>query len=139
MRFKKEGSRYFVRLERGEQVLDALAGFALEEGVASASFSGIGAVEEPTLGYYDLPKRAYMKKEFSGEYEVAGLLGNICELDGKPMVHAHAILADAQCRTFGGHLFAARVSLTLEVSVQSFSFKMRREPDAETGLKLISM
>ncbi|MFC1679586.1 PPC domain-containing DNA-binding protein [Elusimicrobiota bacterium] len=139
MRFKREGTRYFVRLERGEEVVESLVKFAKDENIASGSFTAIGAVDDPVLGYYDLPNKTYLKKELPGEYEVAGLTGDFTELDGEPMAHIHAVLSDAGCRTLGGHVFKATVSLTLEVAVQAYPFKMKRKPDEVTGLKLIEM
>lgn len=139
MDFRREGTRYFLRLKRGEEMVETLVRFAGEQGIDSGSFTGIGAVEDPVLGYYDLPNKTYLKKELPGEFEVAGLTGNLCELDGKPMAHVHAVLSDRECGTLGGHVFKAKVSLTLEVAVQAYPFKLKRKPDEETGLKLIEM
>jgi len=137
MEIKKDGSCYFIRLNRGEDPLESLILFAKEHKIRSGSFTGIGAVEDPTIGYYDFEKRIYLRTELKGDWEVANLTGNLTILEGEPFPHPHVVLSDPEGNVRGGHLFGGKVSLTVEIAVQSYSFEMERQFDQETGLKLI--
>ncbi|HBL16657.1 MAG: hypothetical protein A2X36_16630 [Elusimicrobia bacterium GWA2_69_24] len=139
MRFKKDDSRYFLKLERGEDVLEALLRFAGETGVVSGSLTGIGAVADPVIGYYDLARKAYLRHELRGEYEVVSLTGSLSESEGRPMPHLHVVLSGPDGAARAGHLFSARVSLTLEAAFQSYPWPLVRKPDPDTGLKLLDL
>ena len=99
-------------------------------------FWAIGALSSAELGYYDQVKHEYGKIPVEEPVELASCSGNISIRDGQPFVHAHAVLADREGKTLGGHLmkgcvFAAEVHLQ-ELSGQS----VRRVHDPITGLKL---
>lgn len=57
--------------------------------------------------------------------------------DGKPKLHAHAVVGRADGTTRGGHLIEAHVRPTLELIVTESPEYLKRERDPETGLPLI--
>jgi uncharacterized protein len=134
---------YFLRLQRGEDVLPAIIDFCKEKGIQSGSFRAIGAVEQSKIGYYDLSKKEYGSKEYAEAMEVASMTGNIAEVDGAPFVHAHAVLsgiaAGTENQCIGGHVFEAKVAVTLEVHLIAFTDAVTRELDPEIGLKLLKL
>ncbi|MBI4161426.1 MAG: DUF296 domain-containing protein, partial [Acidobacteria bacterium] len=101
--------------------------------------SGIGAVREAVLGYFDPDTRAYYKEELAESHEIAGMSGNLSLVDGEPTLHLHATLADRNHRTRAGHLFSARVSVTVEVECTRLAGTVERKWDEETGLKLLDL
>lgn len=130
-------SDFIMVLEAGDEIIESLKKFAKEENL-SGFFMGIGAVRDPVVGYYDVEKKQYVKAELEGEYEVLSLMGTISYLpDGKPFIHAHIILGDNQHRALGGHLFRAKVSVTLELIILRTQ-KMLRQKDKKFDLWLIS-
>ncbi len=132
---------YIIRLERGEEVFETLNNFCQKQGIESAIFSALGAVEKIKLGYYDLATRRYGSKEYEVAHEVASMTGNVALVDGKPFLHIHAVLSgiapgtENQC--VGGHVFTATVAVTLEVHLTEFKESLSRTLDEDIGLKLL--
>ena len=134
---------YILRLERGEDVLPAIADFCKRKGILSASFRAIGAVERIKIGYYDLPSKKYGSKDYADAHEVASMTGNIAQVDGSPFIHAHAVLSGivpgSENQPIGGHVFEAKVAVTLEVHLVAFNESITRELDNDIGLKLLKL
>lgn len=134
---------YLLRLKRGEGVLPAIADFCKRKGILSASFHAIGAVEHSKIGYYDLSTKKYGQKDYVEPYEVASMTGNVTHVGGNPFVHCHAVLSGIapamENQTVGGHVFEAKVAVTLEVHLVAFNENVTREMDDEIGLKLLHL
>ena len=126
-----------VVLEPGEKIMESLKRVVEEKDIRSGFLHGIGAGKDFTLGYYDLEKRDYVKKEFPEEYEITSLMGNVGVLDEKPILHIHITLSDNQFRAFGGHLFEGTITGTLEVFIFRDSGKIVRKMYPERNLALI--
>lgn len=133
------GRNFFIRLERGEDVFEALKDFSVKNDVKSASFTALGAVEDGELGYYSLEEKKYHSKQYADAMEVVSMTGNIALVDGMPFVHAHAVLSDTENTCAGGHLFAARVAVTLEIHLCVYDAAIERTLDNEVGLKLLDL
>lgn len=131
---------YLLRLERGEDVLLAIAAFCKQKGILSASFRAIGAVENARIGFYNLAEKKYGDITYKEAREVASMTGNIAQVDGAPFIHAHAVLTDmSKNESIGGHVFEANVAVTLEVHLVAFNESISRELDADIGLKLLNL
>lgn len=136
MKYRRDGARLFVRLDRGEDVHETLATLAEREGIGGGFFHALGAVSEVELGYYDLARRDYDRKRIAEEVEIAAANGSLGLLGGKPLVHLHAVVSDRDCRTFGGHVFSAKAAATVEIFIQVSDAPIERTPDEGTGLNL---
>ncbi len=139
MRFAKFGSNYMLKLERGEEVVETLTRFVRQNSITAGSVSGIGAVSDITLGFFDPETKDYHKETFPGGYEVANICGNIAVLDGQEMLHLHVSIADSNHRALAGHLFSATVSVTLELAIAFFPGVLERKMDEEIGLNLLDL
>jgi predicted DNA-binding protein with PD1-like motif len=113
--------------------------FAEQENLGAASFSAIGAFSEAVLGYFDWDKRDYERIPVAEQVEVLALLGDIALQNGKPKLHAHAVLGRRDGAACGGHLLEARVRPTLEVIITESPAHLRRVHDAASGLALIKL
>jgi predicted DNA-binding protein with PD1-like motif len=133
---------YMLRLERGEDVRHAIADFCKRKGILSSSFRAIGAVEQSKIGYYELSTKKYGQKDYPDAMEVASMTGNVAQVDGQPVVHCHAVLSGIapgmENETVGGHVFEAKVAVTLEVHLVAFNEQITRELDDAIGLKLLN-
>ena len=136
MKWRREGSRIFIRLELGDEVHGSLADVAAREGVSGGWFSGIGAASEVELGYYHLDRRDYERTFIASDVEVASVSGSLGLVDGKPFVHLHAVVSDREGITRGGHLFRAVTGATLEFVLLVAEHPIERTRDEETGLNL---
>lgn len=102
MEYKKFGSTFAVRINRGEEVIAQLEKLCKAENIYFAKVSAIGAADKITVGLYNVEQKKYFKKAFIGEAEITSLLGNITEKNGEPYIHLHINAADENLNTFGG-------------------------------------
>lgn len=137
---RNTGRRLMGRLEKGEDLLQALARICRDEKITLARLEAIGAVTGALVGYYDQEKREYRYTSFPGGREIVSLTGNVSLLDGEPMVHAHIALADREGRVVGGHLGEGTVVFACEYLIEELETPdgagLERSFDEATGLKL---
>ncbi|GAA0237532.1 PCC domain-containing protein [Haladaptatus pallidirubidus] len=69
MEYVDEEYKSIVRLDPGDQVLDSLEQLRETASIESAFFTGIGAVDEVTLGHYDAKRQQYHEETLEGEFE----------------------------------------------------------------------
>ena len=136
MKFRVDKSRVFMTLAKGDNINKTFESFAEVKGIGCAWLNGIGALENPEIGYYSLEDKSYYRKTFKGEYELTSLIGNITLKEGKPFSHTHITFSDTECRVFGGHLFNANITAAGEFIMQFGSDEINREMNAEIGLPL---
>ena len=128
---------YAVILATGDEVMASLKEFARREKITAAQISAIGALSDATLAYFDWDKKEYMKIPVREQVEVASLLGDIAEADGKPALHLHIVIGKRVGQAMAGHLSEAHVRPTLEVIVTESPAHLRKRHDPESGLALI--
>lgn len=139
MHFKKCGSRWILRLDKGEELVETLVRFCSEQGVGAASVSGIGAADRLVLGYFETAAKKYHSFEREGDHEITALIGNVTTLEGRVSLHLHATVSDTACRAFGGHLSSARISGTCEVVLDPLEGAIGRKFDPDVGLNLLDL
>ena len=93
MKYTKTEKGIIIVLARGENVIETLTDFCTKENITAGVFQGIGAVERVKIGYYDLGKKEYFFRDEPGIFEVASMQGNVALVEGKPFIHAHAVLS----------------------------------------------
>lgn len=138
MEYKKYDNTYMVRLDPKDEVVAAIAKLCEKENIRLGSVSGLGAVNEATLGIFDTEAEVYRSRDYSGMYEIASLVGNISRMDGKPYLHLHATLGNVttgECH--GGHLSRAVISATGEIVVTAVDGEAGRKP-GKTGLNFLT-
>jgi len=136
---ESNGQRTFVVvLDTGDEVAGCLRSFAEQQGILAAQITGIGALSEAVLLYFDWPTKAYQRIPVREQVEVVALLGDIAEAPTKcPEVHVHMVLGKRDGSTVAGHLGEAYVRPTLEVIVTESPAHLRKVKDPESGLALI--
>ena len=136
MQYKKFSDTYFVRLERGEEILASLSALAEKENIALASVSGLGAIDRFTAGVFFPQEKVYRKNDFHGNFEITSLTGTITRMDGKPYLHLHMSAGNEYGKVMGGHLNEAHVSATCEVVVRTVQGEVGRAFSTDIGLNL---
>lgn len=139
MQFAKIQNGYLVRCDIGDEIVAVLTQFASDNGISSGTVTGIGAVKDPILGYFDFPIKEYLRKEFDGNFELLNLTGNFARLDSEIILHCHATISDVNCVVFGGHLFRGEIAVTGEFYIYPGGIEVIRGPDKNTGLNLIKI
>jgi len=93
------------RVPKGADLSVYLDEFVRTKGIRSGVLGVIGVVQKARLGFLDTVTGKYVVTTLDSHREIASCLGNVSlRADGKPAIHAHIVLADAEGRTAGGHL-----------------------------------
>lgn len=129
--------RHVLVFDKGDEVVEQLLAFAKQEKVTAASFTGIGAFSDVTLGFFERERKDYKRIPLAEQVEVLTLAGDITLKDGTPQVHAHIVVGKADGTAWGGHLVEGHVWPTLELVLVESPAELRRALDEETGLPLI--
>ena len=136
MNFRIDNSQVLITMAKGDYINRTFESFSEIKGIGCAWLNGIGALENPKIGYYSIDDKSYHRKHFKGEFELTSLIGNITIKDGKPFAHTHITFSDTNYRVFGGHLFDARITAAGEFIMQFGNDKINREINHEIGLPL---
>ena len=129
---------YVLVFEKGDEFVGELRRFAQARQLQGGAFTGIGAFQRATLGFFDRAQMDYHEIPIEEQVEVLSLVGNIALNEGEPKVHAHVVVGDRNGRAYGGHVIEAHVWPTLELVVTESPRGLQRETDKETGLALIA-
>ena len=138
-RWARRGGRLVVVLPRGADVLEGILAAAAEAGVASGTFVGLGAIEDPRLAWFDRDTREYRDRVLPGVWEIAQLTGNLTRYDGEPRIHAHATVSGPDLTARAGHLVGGTVGVTCEVSLSEWDPPVERRLDPAFDLPLIDL
>lgn len=137
----QDGKRTFaVIMETGDEAMACLTEFAVREKIGGAQLTAIGALKAGTLAYFDWEQKTYHPIAVDEQVEVASLVGDIAvSPDGKPTIHAHAVLGTRDGAAIAGHLQKADVRPTLEVIVTEMPQHLCKVRDDASGLALIAL
>ena len=139
MLVKKNKNQYLVVLDRDQDIVASLTEIATQYSIKGGHITGIGAVKDVQLGYYDLHKKDYIRKTMSDEdYELIALNGNITLREGVPYVHVHTAIGRSDFSVLGGHMFEAKVAVTAEIYISPFGLMPERFLNSSLGLSTIS-
>jgi uncharacterized protein len=128
-----------LRLDDGQDLFEALAGFADREEIrAAAVVLGIGMFRRASFGYWDGSR--YVPHDLDVPHEVVALHGTIARADGRPSLHLHGAVAGPDHRLVGGHLLRATVGVLQEVVIEQFPGRTFGRPLAESfGLRMLDL
>jgi predicted DNA-binding protein with PD1-like motif len=139
MEYQATKDGFMVRLFRDEKVTETLLAFIKEMGIQGGNITGIGAIEQAILGYFDRNQKQYVQREFNDVYEVVSYSGNISYVKDEPFIHAHILLGDREFQSHAGHFFEGTVAVTMEIFVRITDDKILREKDDDLQLNLLRL
>jgi hypothetical protein len=132
----RQGRIIFARLDHGEDIISQFTHLAEENEIETGALSAIGALSRAKIAYYDQISHEYGEIALEEPVELASCFGNISLRDGRPFVHAHAVLSDRTGRAWAGHLVRGTI-FAAELYLQELSgLPLKRVPDSITGLNL---
>ena len=107
---------YLIRAEHNSDIIQFLTNFSRKKDINLATFTALGALKTAKLGFFNQQTHIYEEQFLDFPIELASCTGNVSLKEGKPFVHAHAVLSSEDGKTFGGHLvsgtvFAAEIHL----------------------------
>ncbi len=139
MKTRRFGETLICRLERGEEIHEALKEIALKEHIQLGEVRALGATDDLTVGCYDVATKTYHKNHFTQPMEITMLYGNLSTMNGDYYAHLHVTAADEAGHVVGGHLNEARISATCEMFITVLEGTVDRFFDEETGLNLFQL
>lgn len=128
-----------MRLAKDENIIANLTKLCQEQGIKAGYLHGLGAAQTCELGYYHLDKKEYEFTKIDELVEIVALNGNISQVSGKPFLHIHAVVADKDLKTYGGHLKEGVTGGTCEVYISVFDEPINRAHDEDIGLNLMQL
>jgi predicted DNA-binding protein with PD1-like motif len=133
-----EPKTYLLVFRTGQEVMKGLLAFARKNGLKTGHLTGIGAISDAVIGYFDPEKKAYLRNYEKGQAEVLSLTGNLALDHNEPFFHVHVALGRRDGSARGGHLFEATVRPTVELVLTTYAMTtVQRKIDSETGLPLL--
>lgn len=137
--YRLADGRYTVSIANHARVEEAIAAACRDLNIRSAVVSGIGAVDEATLRFYNPTTKRYVDRRFDEQMEIAALTGNVSEIDGEIYRHLHVTLGRADYTALAGHLLSARINGAGEIFITPFGAATPRRYDPETGLNIYDL
>jgi len=137
MQHRRFENKLIIRLDPGEEIVQSIKEISIKEGLDLGTVSGIGAVNKATIGLFDVGKKEYFSREFTGDHEIVALNGNISTMNGEVYIHLHIIISDISYQAFAGHLNEAWISATGEIFIDIINGKTDRRKDDHLGLNLL--
>jgi len=131
---------YVLVFNTGDELAKGLKDFATEQNLADASFKAIGALASVRLAWFNPETKRYqISVDLKEQVELLSLIGDVAQHDGKPIVHAHAVVGRPDGSTAGGHLMEASVRPTCEVFLTESPMHLSKALDPDSGLVLIKL
>ena len=151
MEYKKIGETYYVRMDRGDEIIGNILEICRKESIPSAIFSGIGGCSSAELQVFIPETGSFETEQLEGMLELVSLNGNVVSGDdGQLYHHTHALFSfkggnrdvdnivgghqDGQHGMAGGHLKSTTVLYTAEIELRpTIGGSIGRKFDPETG------
>lgn len=131
--------RLVAVFEMGDDVLPVLQSFCEQNTIEAATLSGLGGFAAATVAFYNMETKQYEPVRVDEQVEVLSFLGNVTKHQGKPKIHVHCVLGHRDGHTTGGHLLAATVRPTLELTIEELPGELKRADRPEIGIPLIDL
>ena len=139
MKSKKIKDTYFIRLERGEKIIETLKNFCSKNKIKCGYFFGIGALDEVELAHYIVENKKYTSKIVKKPLEIINMNGNITTMNKEVYLHCHIMLSDEEMKAIAGHLKEGRISATCEIVMVKLNATIGRKHDDFIGLNLLDI
>lgn len=125
---------YIVSLKNHSKIVETLNDFVQNQHIQSGEVTGIGAVSEATLRFFNFTTKKYIDKTFNEQMEVANISGNVSVIESKPVLHLHITLGREDYTALAGHLLEAQIHGAGEFIFYPLNTKTVKIKDAETGI-----
>ncbi len=134
------GRAFVIKPDYGEDLIEAVEKAAEKLNVTAGVFWAIGAVRKAAVSYYDQTEKKYVKHRIDKPLEILSCTGNVSELEGKRVIHAHVALADRDGKAYGGHLERGTEVFSGEIFlIETRGSPLTRGYDETTGLNVLQI
>ncbi|MBQ9008167.1 MAG: DUF296 domain-containing protein [Clostridia bacterium] len=138
MDYRRFGDAVYIRMDKGDEIIEGVLDICRREKIESAVYSGIGGCSEAQIQTYLPETNTFETQTLRGMLELASLNGNvITDEQGEYYHHTHAVFSykDGEHHSLAaGHIRAIVVLYTAEIELRPVvGGVIRRKPDPETG------
>ena len=130
---------FFLVFDPGDTFLQPMIEFIRKHEIGGASFTGLGALSEATLAWFDPVDGQYKPFHVKEQVECASMVGNISWMNDKPFIHAHCVLGKRDGTSLSGHVKDLKALPTLEITLTEHETKLVRRRRPDTGYALIDL
>lgn len=138
MEYRKFGDSYYVRMDRGDEIIGNLLDLCKNENISSCIFSGIGGCGKAEIQTFIPEAGTFETSVLEGLLELVSLAGNIIsDNENRLFHHTHAAFSykvDGHHAMAAGHMKSMVVSYTAEITLKPVADgSIKRQYDPETG------
>lgn len=138
MEYRKYGDTFYIRMDRGDEIIEKILMVCKEEGIHSCTFNGIGGCGKAEIQTFIPETGTFEMRRLEGMLELVSLNGNvITDENGDYYHHTHAAFAykvGEDHRVAAGHMKSIMVSYTAEIELRPVvDGEIKRKYDSETG------
>lgn len=138
MEYRKYGDTFYIRMDRGDEIIEKILMVCKEEGIHSCTFNGIGGCGKAEIQTFIPETGTFEMRRLEGMLELVSLNGNvITDENGDYYHHTHAVFAykvGEDHRVATGHMKSIMVSYTAEIELRPVvDGEIKRKYDSETG------
>lgn len=138
MEYKQYGDTYYVRMDKGDEIIEKLLTLCKNENISSCTFSGIGGCGKTEILTFIPELGSFESRILEGMLELVSLTGNIITDESDDLFHhTHAIFSyikDGHHEMAAGHMKSIYVSYTAEITLKPvIGGAIKRQYDKETG------
>lgn len=138
MEYRRFGDTYYLRLDRGDEIISSILDVCRAEHIGSAVYTGIGGCGEAQIQTFIPETSEFETRVLAGMLELVSLTGNVVSEDGGELFHhTHALFAykeGGEHCVAGGHIKSITVHYTAEVELRpTVGGTIGRQYDPETG------
>lgn len=140
MEYRKYGSTYYIRMDKGDEIIGGIIDVCVRENIASAVFTGIGGCSRAEIQTFIPEQGAFETETVEGMLELVSLTGNVTSNGGGSRRHhthgAFAYKSGGDHKMTGGHIKSVTVLYTAEIELRPVDggrIGRRRDPETGTG------
>ncbi|KYH07275.1 DNA-binding protein [Chryseobacterium cucumeris] len=133
---RKTDQIYLLSLDNHSYIIETLTDFIQDQNIQAGEVTGIGAVSEATLRFFNPATKKYVDKTFKEQMEVTNISGNVSEIEGKLTLHLHITLGREDYTALAGHLLEAKIQGAAEFIFYPLNTRAVKIKNEEIGINL---
>ena len=138
MDYRKFGQTFYIRADKGDEIISCILEVCGKEHIRSAVYSGIGGCSSAAIQTFMPETGSFETREISGMLELVSLNGSVTsDGNGSQFHHTHAAfsyVSNGEHVMAAGHIKSITVRYTAEIELRPvINGIISRKTDAETG------
>ena len=138
MDYKRYNDTWYIRMDRGDEILSGILAVCRKEVIHSAVFGGIGGCDKAEIQTFIPERKEFELQELTGMLELVSMNGSVVTDEKNEYYHhTHAVFSykkDGEHRLAAGHIKSIRVLYTAEIELRPvIGGEIKRKYDKETG------